>query len=252
MLRLVGLLLALAFSTTVGQAAEVKVLSGSALDPVFPVLVPQFEAASGHKVVLDSNGAVGFTAERVRKGEAADTVIVSRPQIDALAAEGKVLPASGVTLAKLGVGVFVRQGAPKPDIGTVDAFRQAMIQAKSIGYNDPAAGAPVGLYLLDLFERMGMTPVMQPKTVVFKQRSERFAPVARGEVEIGFNQISEILAASGVDLVAPLPPGIQNYTVFAAGVVAAGRETEAGRAFVRFMASPAALAVMRAKGFEAP
>ncbi len=155
-------------------------------------------------------------------------------------------------LAKAGVGVFVRKDAAKPDIGSVDAFKRAMLAAKSIGWNDPAAGAPVSIYMLVLFERLGIAAEMKDRTVTFKQRSERFEAVARGDVEIGFNQVSEILAAPGVDLVGPLPPAIQHYTLFTAAIVASSKEQDASRALLRFVSSPDARAVMKAKGFDEP
>ena len=177
-------------------------------------------------------------------------VIVSGPQIDLLAKEGKVVPGSRSDLAKVGIGMFVRKGAPKPDISSVETFKRALLAAKSIGYNDPAAGAPVSLYLIGAFERLGIAAEMKAKTVAFKRRSERFAPVARGEVEIGFNQISEILVVPGIELLGPLPAGMQNYTLFSAGIVAGSKQPDAARAFVRFMASPGSASAMRAKGFE--
>jgi len=191
-------------------------------------------------------------AERVRKGEAADVLIVSGPQIAALENLGKIVPDSRADIAKVGVGVFVRKGAPKPDIGSVEAFKRTMLAAKSIGWNDPAAGAPVSIYMLGVLERLGIADEMKPKTIAFKQRSERFAAVARGDVEIGFNQISEIIAAPGVELVGPLPATIQNYTLFAGGLVATSTQQDAGKALLRFISSPAAQTVWKAKGFEAP
>jgi len=214
------------------------------------VLVPQFERSSGHKVTADFDGAIGQMAKRIQDGEAADVVIVSPHQIKALEDAGRVLKGTARDLARLGVGVFVRKGAPRPDIGSVEAFKRAMLAAKSIGYNDPAAGAPVSLYLIGAFERLGIAEQMTPKTVAFKQRSERFAAVARGDVEIGFNQMSEILAVPEVDLVGPLPGAIQNDTHFAAAVVAASRQPDAAREFIAFVTSPAASTVLRKKGFE--
>ena len=233
-------------------AAQLKVLAGSAIEPAMAVLVPQFEQASGHRIVFDSDGAIGAMTERVRRGEAADVVIVSGAQIDLLQNEGKVIPGSRADIAKVGVGVFVRKGAPKPDISSVDAFRRTMLAAQSIGWNDPAAGAPVSLYLIGLLERLGIADAMEPKITAFKQRSERFAAVARGDVEIGFNQISEIIAAPGVDLVGPLPAPIQNHTLFAGGIAAASKEQGAAKTLLRFLSSPAAQATWKAKGFEAP
>lgn len=233
-------------------AAEIKILAGSAIEPPMVELIPQFEQSAGHKVRFDFDGAIGAMAERVRKGEAANVLIVSGPQIAALENLGKIVPDSRADIAKVGVGVFVRKGAPKPDIGSVEAFKRTMLAAKSIGWNDPAAGAPVSIYMLGVLERLGIADEMKPKTIAFKQRSERFAAVARGDVEIGFNQISEIIAAPGVELVGPLPATIQNYTLFAGGLVATSTQQDAGKALLRFISSPAAQTVWKAKGFEAP
>ena len=244
----------LTFTATpeVATAAEIKILSGSAIETTMAVLVPQFEQSSGHKIAYDFNGAIGAMADRVLKGEAADVVIVSRQQIDALEKAAKVVPGSDTDIAKVGVGLFVRKGAPKPDISSVDAFKSTLLAARSIGWNDPAAGAPVSLYMIGVLERLGIADAMKPKTVAFKQRSERFEAVARGDVEIGFNQISEIIAAPGVDLLGPLPAPIQNYTLFTGGVVATSKEQEAARSLLRFISSRAAQAIWQARGFDAP
>jgi molybdate transport system substrate-binding protein len=232
-------------------SAEIKVLSGSGVQPALVELVPAFERSSGHKVTLDY-GTVGGMADRVRAGEAADVVIASGPQIESLEQQGKVVAGSRADLAKTGVGIFVRKGAPKPDISSVEAFKRTMLAAKSIGWNDPAAGAPVSIYMIGALERLGIAAEMKPKTTAFKQRSERFEAVARGDVEIGFNQISEIVAAPGVDLVGPLPAAIQHYTLFAAGVVASSKDRAAARALIQFISSPATQVTLKAKGFEAP
>ena len=236
----------------VATAAQIKILAGSAIATAMAVLIPQFEKSSGHQVAFDSDGAIGAMADRVQKGEAADVVIVSGLQIDALEKQGKVVAGSRTDIAKVGVGLFVRKGAPKPDISSVDAFKRTMLAARSIGWNDPAAGAPVSIYMLDVLERLGIADVMKSKTVAFKQRSERFESVARGDVEIGFNQISEIIAAPGVDLVGPLPAPIQNFTLFAGGIVVTSKEQEAAKALIRFVSSRAAQPTWETKGFDAP
>ena len=240
------------FFVGAAQAGDVKVLAGSAVDTAFAVLIPDFERTSGDKVLFDADGAIGQMAKRVDAGEAVDVLVVSRPQIQLLEQKGRLVPGTARVIARMGVGVFVRKGAARPDLSTPEAFKAAMLAARSIGYNDPAAGAPVSLYLIGLFERMGIAEEMRQKTVVFKQRTERFAPVARGEVEIGFNQLGEIIVQPGIDLVGPLPAPIQNYTVFTAAVVAAGRNHDTARRFIDFIASPEAATVFKAKGFEAP
>jgi len=233
------------------DAAEIHVLAGSAVQPVMSRLIPKFEAETGHHVRFDY-GTVGEMARRVLQGEKSDLAIVSAPQMDSLEREGRIAAGSRLALGKTGVGVFVRQGASKPDIASVDSFKRTMLAAKSIGYNDPAAGAPVGIYLLGLFERMGIAEAMAAKTVAFKQRSERFDAVARGDVEIGFNQVSEIVAVASVDLVGPLPEAIQSYTVLTVGVVAAGGQPDAGRALIAFLSAPESLAAFRGAGFVGP
>jgi molybdate transport system substrate-binding protein len=232
------------------RAAEIKVLAGSALESVLGDLILKFEQSSGHKVMLDSDGAVGAMTNRIRKGEAVDVAIVSGPQIDLLEKEGKVIAGSRVDLAKVGIGLFIRKGTSKPDISSVEAFKRTLLAAKSIGYNDPAAGSASSIYLIGAFERLGIGAEMKAKTVVFQQRTERFAPVARGEVEIGFNQISEILVNPGIELAGPLPAAIQNYTLFSAGIVASSKQMDAATSLISFLASPDATAAMRAKGFE--
>jgi molybdate transport system substrate-binding protein len=245
-----SLLLVAALPRT-ARAVELKVLSGSGVQPAMIEIIPGFEQSSGHKATFDY-GTVGGMADRVQKGEAADVIIASGPQIEVLEKQGKVVGGSRADLAKTGVGIFVRKGAPRPDISSVEAFKHTMLSAKSIGWNDPAAGAPVSIYMIGLFEQLGIAEEMKPKTTAFKQRSERFEAVARGDVEIGFNQVSEILAAPGVDLVGWLPAAIQHHTLFSAAIIASSKQREASQVLIRFISSPAARAVMTAKGFEIP
>src|SRR3954463_11216593 len=146
----------LAFAAPTAHAGDIKVLAGSAVDTAFAVLIPQFERATGDRVRFDGDGAIGQMAKRVEAGEAVDVLVVSRPQIQALEKQGRLVSGTAREIARMGVGVFMRKGAAKPDISTPEAFKATLLAAKSIGYNDPAAGAPVSLYLLDLFERMGI------------------------------------------------------------------------------------------------
>src|SRR4051812_39916814 len=238
------------FGVTTGStasAAEIKLLSASALHPAIDALIPDFEKSSGHKVTV-SYGTAGAVADRVQKGEAADIVISSVPMIDKLQAQGKVVAGGGV-IAKVGVGAFVRKGAAKPDIGSVDAFKRSMLAARSIAYPDPAGGGASGIYVASLLERLGIAAEMKPKTKLSTLET-LYASVASEEVEIGFNQVSEILAQPTVELAGPLPSAIQNYTQFAPGIVTGSSQADAARPLVTFLSSPAAQTVLKAKGFE--
>jgi molybdate transport system substrate-binding protein len=246
-MALVLALLGLSDGTT-ARAAEVRLLSASALQPAVDAMMSDFEKSSGHKVTV-SYGTAGAVADRVQKGEAADVVISSVPMIDRLQAQHKIADGERVIIAKVGVGAFVRKGAPKPDISSVDAFKRAMLAARSIAYPDPARGGASGIYVASLLERLGIAAQMEPKTKLSVLET-LYTSVASGEVEIGFNQISEILAQPTVELAGPLPSAIQNYTQFAPGIVAGNSQTDAARALVTFLALPAAHTVLKAKGFE--
>ena len=234
---------------TSARAAEIKLLCAVALQPGMVALIPDFEKSSGHKVTI-AYGTAGAVADRVQKGEAADIVISAAPLTDQLQAQGKVVAGSRVVIAKVGVGVFVRKGAAKPDISSADAFKRSMLATKSIAYPDPAGGGASGIYVASLLERLGIAMEMKPKTKLFPPTEVLYASVASGDVEIGFNQISEILAQPTVELAGPLPSAIQNYTQFVPGIVAGSSQADAGRALVTFLSSPAAQAVLKAKGFE--
>ena len=157
---------------------------------------------------------------------------------------------SRVNIAKVGVGVFVRRGAAKPDISSADAFKRSMLVARSIAYPDPAGGGASGIYMASLLERLGIAGEMKPKTRLSPSAKVLYASVASGDVEIGFNQVSEVLAQPTVEFAGPLPSAIQNYTQFAPGIVTGSNQTDAARALVTFLTSPAAQTVLKAKGFE--
>ena len=207
------------------SAVEIKLLSASALHPAIDALIPDFEKSSGHKVTV-GYGTAGAVASDVQKGEPADIVISSVPMIDRLQAQGKVLAGDPVIMAKVGVGA-----------------------ARSIAYPDPAGGGASGIYLAGLLEQLGIAAEMKPKTKL-STLATLYTSVASGEVEIGFNQVSEILAQPTVELVGPLPQAIQNYTQFIAGIVMGSGQLDAARALVTFLYSPEARTVLKAKGFE--
>jgi molybdate transport system substrate-binding protein len=232
-----GLALSGITAGSTARAAEIKLLSASALHPAIDALTPDFEKSSGHKVTV-AYGTAGAVADRVQKGEAADIVISSVPMIDRLQAQGKVVAGDRVIIAKVGVGAFVRKSAAKPDISSADAFKRSMLAARSIAYPDPAGGGASGI-----------SAEMKPKTKL-STLATLYASVASGEVEIGFNQVSEILAQPTVELAGPLPSAIQNYTQFVSGIVTGSSQPDGARALVTFLSSPAAQTVLKAKGFE--
>jgi len=231
------------------SAAEIKLLCAVALHPAIDALIPDFEKSSGHKVSVDY-GTAGAVADRVQKGDAADVVISSLPMIDRLQAEGKIVAGDRAIIAKVGVGAFVRKGTAKPDISSADAFKRSMLAARSIAYPDPAGGGASGIYVASLLERLGIEGEMKPKTKLLPPTEVLYGSVASGDVEIGFNQVSEILAQPTVELAGPLPAAIQNYTQFAPGIVTGSSQAGAGKALVTFLYSPPAQIVLKAKGFE--
>jgi molybdate transport system substrate-binding protein len=244
-----GLALFSVTAASTAKAADIKILCAVALQPGMAALIPDFEKSSDHKVII-AYGTAGAVADRVQKGEAADVVISSAPVIEQLQAQGKVAAGSRVIIAKVGVGVFIRKGAAKPDISSADAFKRSMLAAKSIAYPDPAGGGASGIYVASLLERLGIAVEMKPKTKLFPPTEVLYASVASGDVEIGFNQISEILAQPTVELAGPLPSAVQNYTQFAPSTVTGSSQTDAARALITFLSSPAAQTILKAKGFE--
>lgn len=240
----------LLIAATCGTASadELRALFPLALESSLNVLLPQFEAAQGHKVRA-AYGTIGALMTRLQNGEAADLAILSDTQIDRLQQSGKILPGTRADVALLGIGVFVRRGSVKHDISTPDALKRALTDSAAISYVDPASGAPSGIYVAGLIERLGISAEMKPKTRFAQPGPGTFLPVLSGEAELGFIQISEILAEPKVELVGPLPEPIQDYTKFAAGVVASGSRPEAARALIEFITSPAAMEVFQQKGF---
>jgi molybdate transport system substrate-binding protein len=230
-------------------AEEVRVMTSGGTAAAVVALVPEFERATGHKVVMlaTSTGlGANSIASRVRRGEPVDVVILSRAQIDELAGEGKVAATSGVDLARSSIGMAVRKGAAKPDISTVDALKRALLQARSIAYSAQVSG----VYLTtELFPRLGIADQMTKKGIRVDV-GRVGAVVARGEAEIGFQQISELMEVEGVDLVGPLPAEVQRVTVFTAAVAASAKSSTAARALIEFLTSPRGREVMTTTGLD--
>ncbi|MGA2993886.1 molybdate ABC transporter substrate-binding protein [Bradyrhizobium sp.] len=241
-------------ATCSADAAEIKVLASGSLKGALSRLAPDFQKSSGNTATIEY-GPAGAITSRIQKDDAADVVIVSRSQIEKLASNGKVLPGSLVNVAGIALGVAVRKGAPKPDISSVEAFKRTLLAARSIGYRDPATGSTSGTYAASLIERLGLAEDLKPKLRLDRTEGDApenvFRTVASGEIEMQIGQITEIVIAPGVELAGPLPAEIQNTTVMAAGIIATSKAPEVARAFISFISSPSAAAVLKATGFVA-
>ena len=243
-LKSAAIALAILLAPITAQAAEVAFLCSNALKAVMEEIAPQFEKASGHKLVI-SFGSTNPLKARIEKGEAFDLTILGDAAIEELAKQGKLDAATRVVVARSVLGVAFRKGAPKPDVSTTDAFKRTLLDAKSIAYLENGL---TGTYLKVLFQRLGITENMQAK-----HKSTRGAEtVARGEAELGVTQLSEILYEKGVELAGLLPPEIQNYTNFPAAVSAGTKQADAAKALLKYLASPDAARVIRAHGLEPP
>ena len=231
------------------QAAEIRVLQSGAFKAPMVEIKPLFEQATEHKLKLDSDTS-GRIARRIADGEETDFIISTSAGIDDLIKSGKVMADSKAAVARAGVGVVVKKGAPKPDISTPEKFKQALLAAKSVAYTNPASGGQSGVYFAKLLTQLGITDEINKKAK-FGEGGPIAVIVGKGEAEIGMQPIPELLAHSDVaDFVAPLPAALQSYNHLTAGIPSNGKQPEAARALLKFLSTPAAQAIMKAKGLE--
>ncbi len=234
------------------SAAEIHAIVTGALTGAFRELVPQFERQSGDKIIIAWGPSSGTSPDaipvRIQNGEPVDVLIMLAPALDALVKQSKFTPAMRVDVAQSGVGVGVRKGAPKPDVSSADALRRALLEARSIGYSEGGSGVYVSKELLG---RLGIADQVADK--LRKITGELVGEaIARGEVEIGIQQISELRAVPGVEYAGPLPGGLQNTSVIAAAVSTGAKEPEAAGEFVAFLASSAASPAFTGSGLDVP
>ncbi|MGA2057779.1 MAG: molybdate ABC transporter substrate-binding protein [Bradyrhizobium sp.] len=237
-----------ALCTTAARAAELKLLTAGAFKATVLALIPEYERTSGNKVTVD-NDTVGALMKRIEAGESFDVVVMTPETVDKLTGEGKVISGSRANLARVGVGVMVKAGANKPDISTVEAFKKALLDAKSVSFIDPASGGSSGIYMEKLLQRLGLSDQVKPKEKL-KQGGNVSDYVESGEAELGIQQISEILPHPGVALVGPLPKDIQNYTVYAAGIGTGTQNSAAAKALIASLVGPSAQTLFKSKGME--
>ena len=232
------------------STTEISLLASGALAAPLRELIPIYERTAGAKLTVVSGGSVGSAPDsipsRLQRGERADVLIMAASSIDDMIAAGRVVAGSRVDLARSRIGVAVRLGAPRPDISTVEALRGALLRAKSIAYSSSVSGVYVST---ELFQRLGIA-----KEALAKGRQIDGEPVAavvaRGEAEIGFQQISELRPVPGVDVVGPLPDEVQRVSIFSAAVVASSTHGDAARGLIRFLSSRDAAAVLAKSGLE--
>ena len=249
-LCLLACLASFAVGAQTACAAEIKLLTAGAMRAVVVAVLADFEKQTGHKVSLDNDTAGGLS-KRIDGGEAFDVAIITPAVVDDLAKKGRIVAGSRIDLAKVGMGVAIKEGAPAPDIGTVDAFKRTLLAAKSVAYIDPKAGGSSGIYFDKLLDRLGIADQVRPKAKL-KAGGYVAELVASGEAEIAIHQISEIVPVKGVTLAGPLPAEIQNSTIYAGGIGAAAKDGAAAKALVAFLAGPAIDPILKSKGMQKP
>ena len=227
------------------DAAEVNVLSTQATEATYRELTPQFEKVTGHKVTTIFSGTLGVQ-KRLAAGESYDMIIMAGPAIDAQIKAGKVVAGSRVDIAKSGVAAGVPKGGPKPDISTTEALKKTVLAAKSIGYST----GPSGVYIISLFEKLGVADQVKDKLKQTPTGVFVGTIIANREVEIGFQQVSELADFPGVDYVGPLPAEVQQTTVFSSGIIVGAKEAEAAGALVKFLTTSEAGAAFKKRGME--
>ena len=238
------------------QAEELTVLGAGATRSVLQELAAPFERASGHHLTLEFATAAEVE-ERIAGGAAIDVAVLTRPRIEKLAHDGKIVANSSAMIGRSPIGLAVRKGAPHPDIGSVEAFKRTLLAAKSIAYTDPASGGTSGIHLAQVLERLGLAAKLKPK-IRRVTGSPGHPPsvgdaVASGEAEIGMQPISELMTSAGIDIVGPLPTQLQSPDlVYVAGITTVSKQPQAAKALVDFLVGPAAAPIVKAKGLEPP
>ncbi len=229
------------------DAAEIKVICSNALKTALEQLAPAFEKATEHKLATTFGATIPLKADIEKGGVTYDLTILATDAVDDLIGKGKLTGATRTELANSSAGMAVRKGAPKPDISTVEAFKKALLDAKSVAYVEQGATC---VYLKTLLPRLGIADAVQPKLKLLPPENPAAKAIANGEAEIGMTQISEILPYAGAELVGPLPADIQLTMSFGGAVAANAAQPDAARALLKFLKGPEAAAVFKAKGLN--
>jgi len=255
LLAVASMLLAGPLFGQAADAAELKVVSAGAMRAVLEQLGPEFEKSSGHKLSIEYATA-GKVEEKVVADDTVDVAILTKPRADKLVRSAKLVGGTAAPLAKAQIGLAVKKGAPKPDISSVDAFKKALLSAKSIAYVDPASGGTTGIHLAQALEKLGIAAELKPKTKLVSASAGQGSPlagepVAKGEAELGMQPISELMEVQGIDVVGPLPAELQSPDlVYVAGSPFTSEQPIAAKALIDFLSGPKAAAVYKAKGLD--
>jgi molybdate transport system substrate-binding protein len=238
----------LACAASLAHAADLHVLAAGAFAQVVEAVQPVFQRATGNHLRVEVDTAGGLR-DRVAKGEAFDVVVSTPASMQGMA--GRLAEASVQPLARVGIGVAVRRGAPLPDVSSVDAFRRTLLQARSVSYVDPASGGTSGVYLDRLFQDWGVAPQIRAKAILV-HGGHAAQQVADGRAELAMQQISELVSVPGVVLVGPLPAQIQKYTIYAGAISAQSSDPDAARDLLTALRGPVARGMLRTLGMDSP
>jgi molybdate transport system substrate-binding protein len=247
-MRVVFALAACLVVSGAGKAAEINVMLTDALGTSFNELAPKFARANGH-TIYEVHGPSGGLVRRLNAGEPADVIFINDSGIDDLIKQGKLQPGR-TDLTRTGIGIAVRKGAPTPDVSTLEALKHALLDARSIGYTTPAGGGLTAAPIIAMIEKFGIAAQLAPKTKLAAggPTGRVSTLVANGEAEIGMQMVSELLSNPELEVIGMLPPELQLITVYSAGITINAKEPDAARALVRFLATPEAAVVYKAKG----
>jgi molybdate transport system substrate-binding protein len=236
---------------SVASPIEIKVLSTTAMKMVFEELSRGFERDTGNRLNVSLGPSLPLE-KRVDEGEVADVAILTAPGAKDLMARGKIVAGSTADIARSYIGIAVPKGAPRPDISSEEGFKRAMLAAKSVALSKPVGGGASGVHMAKVFEQLGITAAMVAKAKYGAGGAAGLAGlvVLRGEADIGIQQMAELIAVDGIDVVGPLPPDLQMVTTFTGTIPATASHPEAGRALIGYLTTPAAKAVIKAKGLE--
>ena len=247
--RLAAIAVFLLAQAALASAAEIKVFSTVGVKSVLEELVPKFEKETGNKLIITWSTA-SLLAKRVQAGEQADALVLIKGDIETLKTAGKIMPGTDVIFSKSIFAVGVKAGTPKPDISTAEALKQALMASKAVSYTDPAAGGASGIYTAKQIDKMGITEQMKGKTRHPPSGGFSGRLLVDGQADIAINSKPELMSVPGVEVVGPLP-GDMAYTVtYDAAVQSSAPQADAAKVWVKYLTSPEAQAVFRAKGFD--